>query len=221
VLWFLAAWLAASLAIYRVTVRHFDLVLLHPMRGRADFLVYLTPYEPFFALVKLALAAGFLLALPFFLYQAWAFLESGLKPAERRPLLAFMAGFLLLFLSGAAFSYFLVLPASLRFLLGVAPAGLRPYLSFNSYLTFLIIFVLGFGLIFTLPGFIVLLARFGVVSAAQLSAGRKFFWVAAFLLAAVITPTPDAFTQVLMALPLLLLYEIALFFVRLFRPAQQ
>ncbi|MBU2495628.1 MAG: twin-arginine translocase subunit TatC [Candidatus Omnitrophica bacterium] len=208
-------WLSASILAYWVVSRYFLKILLYPLKGKVEQLVYLTPVEPFFTLIKLALAAGLLLSLPLLLYQAWSFLRPGLHPPERKPVLGFITSFFFLFYGGCAFGYFVVLPPGLKFLLSVAPPGLQPFLSFNSYLTFLLIFILGFGLVFTLPDVILLLGRLGIVRSQFLRRQRRIFIILAFVIAAVITPSPDAFTQTLMALPLVLLYEISIVLVTL------
>lgn len=206
----LLIWLSASILAYWIISRYLLEILLYPLKGKVGQLVYLTPVEPFFTLVKLALVAGLLLSLPLLLYQVWAFLRPGLHPSEYKPVLGFVASFFFLFWGGCAFGYFVVLPPGLKFLLSVAPPGLQPFLSFNSYLTFLLIFILGFGLVFTLPDAVLLLGRLGIVHSQFLRRQRKFFVILAFVIAAVITPSPDAFTQSLMALPLILLYEVSI-----------
>ena len=210
----LLAWLCASILAYWIISRYFLKVLLYPLKGRVGELVYLTPVEPFFTLIKLSVAAGLLISLPLLLYQVWAFLRPGLHSAERKPVLGFIASFFFLFWGGCAFGYFIVLPPGLKFLLSVAPAGLRPFLSFNSYFTFLLVFILGFGLVFTLPGAALLLGRLGIISAQFLRNQRRVFIIAAFIIAAVITP-PDAFTQVMLALPIIVLYEVSIILVGL------
>ncbi len=217
----LLIWLSASILAYWIISRYFLKILLYPLKSRVGELVYLTPVEPFFTLIKLALAAGLLLSLPLLLYQVWAFLRPGLHPAERKPVLGFIASFFFLFWGGCAFGYFIVLPPGLKFLLSVAPAGLHPFLSFNSYLTFLLIFILGFGLVFTLPDAVLLLGRLGVVNSQFLRRQRRIFVILAFIIAAVITPSPDAFTQSLMALPMIILYEISVFLVTLTEKRRQ
>jgi sec-independent protein translocase protein TatC len=212
----LLIWLSASGLAYWLLSRYSLKILLYPFKGRIEHLVYLTPIEPFLALVKLALVAGLILSLPFLLYQVWTFLRPGLYTSERRPVLGFIFIFFLLFFAGCAFCYFLVMPPGLKFLLSLAPPGLEPFITFNSYLTFMLLFVLGFGLIFTLPGIIILLGRLGIVKSSFLRKQRKYFLVLAFVIGAIVTPSPDAFSMVLMAVPLIVLYEISIVLVTLF-----
>ena len=212
----LLIWFSASGLAYWLLSRYSLKILLYPFKGRVEHLVYLTPIEPFLALVKLALVAGLMLSLPFLLYQVWAFLRPGLYHSERRPVLGFIFFFSFLFFAGCAFCYFVVMPPGLKFLLSLAPPGLEPFLTFNSYLTFLLLFVLGFGLIFTLPGIILLLGRLGIVKASFLRKQQKYFLVLAFVIAAIVTPSPDAFSMVLMAVPMIILYEVSVVLVALF-----
>jgi sec-independent protein translocase protein TatC len=121
----------------------------------------------------------------------------------------------LLFSSGAFFCFFVILPFAMTFLLGYRTETLMPMLSVGSYIDFCLKFILAFGAIFELPLVIIFLTRFGIVSPALLSKNRKYAMLVAFIIAAVLTPTPDAFNQILMAVPIIILYEIGILLSRI------
>ncbi|MFN3599294.1 MAG: twin-arginine translocase subunit TatC [Aquificaceae bacterium] len=173
-------------------------------------LITLSPTEPLFILLKISVVFGFILSLPVILYQLWRFVEPALYPNEKRLIVPLTFFSIVLFLLGGAFSYFVALPMALKFLLGIGLSQLQatPFLSVNLYISFLLKMIIGFGIAFELPVVIYLLQRAGVVSEAQLKAFRKYFIVIAFVAGALIAP--DVTTQVLMAIPLILLYEISL-----------
>ncbi len=173
-------------------------------------LITLSPTEPLFILLKISIVFGFIISLPVILYQTWRFVEPALYPNEKRLVLPLTLFSILLFLTGGAFSYFVVLPMALKFLLGIGLSQLQatPFLSVDLYISFLLKMIIGFGIAFELPVIMFLLLRAGVVSEEQLKAFRKYFVVIAFVAGALIAP--DVTTQVLMAIPLILLYEASL-----------
>ncbi len=174
-------------------------------------LVFLAPTEAFLAYVKIALFSGIFLASPLILHQIWAFVSAGLKEEERRTLLFYGPLSFFFFLGGAAFAYFLVLPLGIRFLLQFGSESLQPMLSVGRYISFAGFLLLGFGISFEFPLVIMFLSRLGVVTPQFLRRRRKYAVLLIFVFSAIITP-PDVFTQVLMALPLLLLYEVSIWF---------
>ncbi|MEJ5339509.1 MAG: twin-arginine translocase subunit TatC [Aquificaceae bacterium] len=184
-------------------------------------LVTLSPTEPLFILLKISIVFGFILSLPVILYQLWRFVEPALYPNEKRLVLPLTFFSILLFLLGGAFSYFLALPMALKFLLGIGLSQLQatPFLSVNLYISFLLKMIVGFGIAFELPVVIFLLQRSGLVTEKQLKSFRKYFVVLAFVAGALIAP--DVTTQVLMAVPLILLYEISLLAGKLGRRRQK
>ncbi|MCS7263158.1 MAG: twin-arginine translocase subunit TatC [Aquificaceae bacterium] len=173
-------------------------------------LVTLSPTEPLFILLKISIVFGFVLSSPLIFYQLWRFVEPALYPNEKRLVFPVTFFSLLLFVMGGAFSYFVALPMALKFLLGIGFSQLqaKPFLSVNLYISFLLKMIVGFGIAFELPVVVFLLQRAGVVTEQQLKAFRKYFIVIAFVAGALIAP--DVTTQVLMAIPLILLYEISL-----------
>ncbi|EAX48159.1 Sec-independent protein translocase, TatC subunit [Thermosinus carboxydivorans Nor1] len=188
--------------------------LVHYITAPAGKLYYMNPAEAFFTYLKVSFFAGFLLALPVVLYQMWAFVVPALTKRERQASLILVPASLALFFLGLAFSYFLVLPAGVKFFIGFATEDLQPMFSIGQYLSFVISFLLPFGVIFELPLLIFIMAKFGLISSAYLVAKRKIMLVMAFVVGAVISPTPDVFSQTMVAIPLLLLYEISILVVK-------
>jgi sec-independent protein translocase protein TatC len=167
------------------------------------------------AYVKVGLVSGFAAALPIVFYQLWSFVSPGLYQKERKVALTLVTVSTLLFLMGAAFCYYLVLPWSLKFLVGMSGDLLNPIITVNSYLSFASFLMLAFGLGFEMPVVAYFLGRLGIVSSALLAKGRRYAIVAILIVAAVLTPTPDIFTQLLLGVPMYLLYEVSIIVVRL------
>ncbi|MBO8142145.1 MAG: twin-arginine translocase subunit TatC [Firmicutes bacterium] len=177
-------------------------------------LVFLSPSEAFFARLKLALAGGLVLALPVLLWQILAFISPYLNPRDRRAAMLLIPLAFGLFLLGASFSYLIMLPFALRFLLGFGGAQMQPMLSVSPYVGFVLLLVLPLGLIFELPIVMVFLTRIGVVDPQGLASRRKYVVFLIFIVSALLTPA-DVFSQVLMAIPLLVLFEFSLIVSRL------
>ncbi len=180
-------------------------------------LITLSPTEPLFILIKISLAVGFILASPIILYQMWRFIEPALYSHEKRIFIPLLLGSITLFLLGALFAYFVVLPLALKFLLGLGFSQLlaTPYLSVDMYVSFVLKMVIAFGIAFQMPIVLYVLQKAGVITPEQLSRFRKYFIVVAFLIGAIIAP--DVSTQVLMAIPLIILYEISVLLGKLSR----
>lgn len=181
----------------------------------AGKLYYLSPAEAFFAYMKLAVFAGFLLALPIVLYQAWAFIVPALTRSEKKLALIIVPCSVALFFVGVAFSYFFVLPMALKFFMGFATDSLQPLFSMGQYLSFVLSMLLPFGFVFELPLLLLVLAKLGVISSGFLATKRKLALLIAFVAGGVISPTPDMFGQIMIAIPLLLLYEGSIWMVRM------
>ncbi|RUM45607.1 MAG: twin-arginine translocase subunit TatC [Desulfurobacterium sp.] len=177
-------------------------------------LIFLSPPEAFFTALKVTFFAGILLAFPFVLYQVWKFVEPGLYEHEKRFVLPFMFFSILFFFLGASFAYFVILPFGLRFLLGFMGDLLTPQITVGSYISFVIQMILAFGFVFLLPVVVWLLSKLGVINYGMLEKNRKFAILFIFIIAAVLTP-PDVFSQVMMALPLLGLYELSIWIAKL------
>ena len=162
--------------------------------------------SPFFAPMKLAFFAALMIAMPWLLYQAWAFVAPGLYRREKKLALPLLGSALALFYAGCAFAYFLVLPTVFSFLTKVTPAGVAMMTDISAYLDFVLVLFLAFGLSFELPVALVILALLGWVTPAQLREGRGYAVVGIFVIAAVMTP-PDVVSQLMLAIPMCLLYE--------------
>jgi len=180
-------------------------------------LITLSPTEPLFILIKISLAVGFILASPVILYQMWRFIEPALYSHEKRAFIPLLLGSIILFILGAGFAYFIVLPLALKFLLGLGFSQLMatPYLSVDMYIGFVLKMVIAFGIAFEMPIVLYVLQRAGVITPEQLGQFRKYFIVVAFLIGAIIAP--DVSTQVLMAIPLIALYEVSILLGKLAR----
>ncbi|SMP13932.1 sec-independent protein translocase protein TatC [Desulfurobacterium pacificum] len=172
-------------------------------------LIFLSPPEAFFTALKVSFFAGILIAMPYVLYQLWKFIEPGLYEHEKKFILPFMFFSVMFFFAGAAFAYFVILPFGLRFLLGFMGDLLTPQITVGSYISFVIQMILAFGLVFLLPVIVWLLSKLGVINYRMLEKNRKFAVLIIFIVAAILTP-PDVFSQIMMALPLLALYELSI-----------
>jgi sec-independent protein translocase protein TatC len=177
--------------------------------------------SPFVTPLKLAFYAALFISMPMILYQLWAFVSPGLYKHEKRLARPLLAAALVLFYTGCAFAYFLVLPAAFRFLTAVTPEGVEMMTDITHYLDFVMLMFFAFGLCFEVPVAVVILAAIGVVNLQQLRDGRRYAIVGAFTIAAFITP-PDITSMIMLAVPMCFLYEIGLLAVRwLVKPAAQ
>ena len=177
-------------------------------------LYYLQPAEAFFTYIKIAIFAGFLLALPVVFYQAWKFILPALTVRERTVIGILVPSSVLLFFAGLAFSFFLVLPAALQFFVGFSTENLQPMFTLHQYFDFVLAFILPFGAVFELPLLVIVFAKLGFISSKFLQSKQRIVIFLAFVVGAVISPTPDIFTQSMIAIPLILLYELSYLVVR-------
>jgi sec-independent protein translocase protein TatC len=161
---------------------------------------------PFFVPLKVALMAAFLVALPFILYQLWRFVAPGLYAHEKRLVVPLIIASTLLFFCGMSFAYFVVFPIVFGFITSSAPAGVAVMTDIDKYLSFVLTMFMAFGVTFQVPVAVVLLVRMGVVSVAKLREIRPYIVVASFVVGAIFTP-PDVVSQMMLAVPLWLLYE--------------
>jgi len=200
-----------------------DKILAILKRPFPHSLVFISPQEPFVITLKIALFGGIIIALPMIIYQTWQFVSLALKEKEKRYLLFYGPFSLLLFLSGASFAYFVAIPVGLRFLLSFGGSSLEPMISISKYLSFITVTILTFGIVFELPLVSLFLVRIGIISPQFLAKNRKVAIIAIFVLAAILTPSIDAFTQILLAVPLVILYEVSIWLAKwsLFREAKE
>jgi sec-independent protein translocase protein TatC len=164
----------------------------------------------------LALVSGVLLGSPVIFWQIWKFVAPGLYKYEKRVLLPFSFLSSVCFLGGAAFGYFVVFPPAFRFLLGYSADFLSPMPAVNEYFSLSLRLLIAFGVIFELPILMVFLAKIGIVDVPFLNKNRKYAILINFIIAAILTPTPDIVNQMLMGIPLLVLYEISVVSVWIF-----
>ena len=193
-------------------------ILVRPLRRvmqNGETLIYTGLPEAFFTYLKVSLLSGIMLATPVLLYQFWMFVAPGLYKKERQILIPIVVLSSFFFIGGSLFGYFIVFPWGFKFFLGFATDYIRPLPSMKEYLAFSAKLLLAFGLVFELPLVITFMARLGLVSVPFLKKNRKYAVLLFFAGAAMLTP-PDVVTQVMMALPLMLLYEISILGARIF-----
>ena len=171
--------------------------------------------EGFFTELKLSFMAALFFSMPFILYQLWKFITPGLYIHEKRYMVSFVMLSSLLFFLGAVFAYYLVFPFGFKFFLSYTSESVEAALSLQWYLSFVTRLILGFGIIFELPVFTLFLAKLGIVTADMLRKYRRYAIVLLFVIAAIFTP-PDVITQLMMAGPLIILYEVSIFVAKIF-----
>ena len=188
--------------------------IMHYLTVPVGKLYYMQPAEAFFTYIKIAVVVGFLLALPVIFYHVWRFFLPALTPAERLVLGIVVPVSVILFFLGLAFSFFLVFPAAIMFFKGFGNEELEALFSVNRYFEFVIMFVLPFGFVFELPLVITILGKMGMITSTFLQKYARIVVFLSFVVAAVISPTPDVFTQSMIALPMIVLYGVGYVIVR-------
>ncbi len=202
--------LAAGMAIAGVFYRQLVGFLQEPLTKIGKKLVMTHPMDALNLDLQVALLAGAILASPFILFQVWLFIAPGLYQRERRFVVPFMAATIALFLTGAAFGYFFVLPGAMEILIVKFGHDFTPMITIEEYTGFFLSIILGLGISFEMPILIFFLAMFGIVSPKFLLKNIRYAILAVFLVAAFICPSPDPWTMCLYALPLLGLYLIGI-----------
>jgi len=193
-------------------------ILVHPLitvMETGDTLIFTGLPEAFFTYLKVALLSGIMIAAPMIIYQFWMFVTPGLYEKERRILIPIVFLSSVFFIGGSLFGYFIVFPWGFKFFLGFATETIRPLPSMKEYLSFSAKLLLAFGLVFELPLVLTFLARLGIVSVDFLKKNRKYALLLFFAGAAILTP-PDVVTQIMMAFPLMALYEISIIGAKVF-----
>jgi sec-independent protein translocase protein TatC len=193
-------------------------ILTRPLIGvmqTGDKLIFTGLPEAFFTYLKVAFLSGIILAAPIIFYEFWVFVAPGLYNKEKRLMVPIVFLSTLFFVGGSFFGYFIVFPYGFKFFLGFASEIIQPLPSMREYLSFASKLLLAFGLVFELPLVITFLAKLGMVSVSFLKKNRKYALLLFFVGAAILTP-PDVVTQVMMALPLMVLYEISIVGARIF-----
>ncbi|MGH7197773.1 MAG: twin-arginine translocase subunit TatC [Candidatus Omnitrophota bacterium] len=184
-------------------------ILTGPLRDQNEPLYFFSPADAFIVKLKIALLAGLVLASPIVISQVWLFVAPALHKNEKRAVAPLAALTSVLFLAGAAFSFFTVMPLALNFFIGMKTAFLRPMISVTEYVGFLTMMTLAFGIAFNLPVFVMAFVLTGLWDAKGLGRYQKHAIVLIFILAAVLTPGPDIASQCLLAAPLVLLFELS------------
>ncbi|HEY3433178.1 MAG TPA: twin-arginine translocase subunit TatC [Rhodocyclaceae bacterium] len=191
-------------------------LLAHPMMATlppGTKMIATGVITPFLVPLKVTLLVAFVIALPIVLYQAWAFVAPGLYTHEKKLVLPVIFATTALFLMGMAFCYFFVFNTVFKFISEVSPSSITPAPDIEQYLSFVLTMFVAFGTTFEVPVVVVLLVRFGVVKLEKLKEIRPYAVVGAFVVSAVVTP-PDVTSQIMLALPMCLLYELGLFCAR-------
>ncbi|MFH1190266.1 MAG: twin-arginine translocase subunit TatC [Candidatus Omnitrophota bacterium] len=184
--------------------------LKYPSGGLIERLVYFGPEEAFVLYVRVSLIAGFIAAFPVIMFQLWAFVSPAMGKDFRKSTLLFALFSSLVFISGCAFAYYMLLPAALDFLLKMGQGELEPVISATRYISFVTGFMLACGAVFEMPVLSYFLTKAGVIGARGLRSKFKYAAVLIVIAAAVITPTGDAFNMFLLALPMFALYEVSI-----------
>ncbi len=195
-------------------------VLIYPLvrvMGKGDTLIFTGLPEAFFTYLKVAFLAGLMAASPVMIYQFWMFVAPGLYRKERRLLLPIVFLSTFFFVGGALFGYFYVFPIGFKYFLGFANDKIQALPSMREYLSFSSKLLIAFGLAFELPLVLTAMARMGLVTVGFLKKNRKYAILLIFIASAILTP-PDVVSQILMAFPLIVLYEISIIGARIFSP---
>lgn len=178
-------------------------------------LIALKPTEAFLAYLNVAFTTGIALSMPLLVYQLFRFMAPGLTRNEKRAVLLALPGITLFFLLGVLFCYFVVLPSALDFLLNFGGPVVESTPTVSEFLSFVTQFLLAVGLAFETPIIVLLLARLGVATPPRLRRFRRWAYILSFVIAAIITPTPDPVNQIIVAVPIILLYELGIIFARI------
>jgi sec-independent protein translocase protein TatC len=219
-IWSLAALAVTTVVAFVFYQVWFD-IAVWPVRGRGDCppqagvpeemklcLQAITPTELVFSYFMVTLVVGLIAAMPVIAYQAWAYIAPGLTRQERRYVLALVPGVTLSFIAGVAFAYLALMPAALGFLFGFGGGEVEIKSTVASYISFTTRLLIAIGLVFQLPVVLFFLAKVHLINPKMLGSIRRYVIVAAFILAAIVTPTPDPFNQLLVVVPILVLYEV-------------
>jgi sec-independent protein translocase protein TatC len=188
--------------------------------GLTEKLVYLNPVDPFNLYLKIAAMAGLFVTSPFVLYQVWMFISPGLYRNEKRYVMPFMASTIALFTAGGYFGYRIVYPRALDFLIGFG-SQFQPMITISEYTSLFLSIILGMGLIFEMPILIFFLALMGIVSAGFMLKNFRYAILLIFIVAAIVTPTPDILSMCIFAAPMVALYGISIGIAWMVHPKQR
>jgi sec-independent protein translocase protein TatC len=183
--------------------------------ARPHTLIAFKPTEVFVSYIKVAFITGIAMAMPLLVYQLFRFLAPGLTKTERRWILVSLPAVSGFFIAGVLFCYFIVLPSALNFLLNFGSSEIVSSPTISEFLSFVTNFLLAVGIAFETPVIVFLLSKLGIATPKRLSRFRRWFYVLAFVIAAIITPTPDPVNQTIVAIPIIVLYELGILFARI------
>ena len=179
-------------------------------------LVFLTPSEGFVTHIKISIVTGAIIAFPMLLYQIWAFVGPALTITEKKYTYIFLPLIVIFFIGGVAMGTFLVLPTGVGFLINFSTIELQPMLAVGNYFSFALTVIVSCGVVFELPLVALLLGKLGLIDSVMLVRYRKYSILCAFIISAVITPSVDMCTQILVAGPIILLYEVSIILLKVF-----
>ncbi|MFP4472990.1 MAG: twin-arginine translocase subunit TatC [Candidatus Omnitrophota bacterium] len=204
----------STLAVFVVLAfsRGHDLIRIarRPAQGLIEQLIFISPGEAFSAYIKTAVLSGFILSFPFMLYHLWAFVSPAVEREKHKTVILWISMALVFFVGGLLFSYYVALPAALKFLIGFGENIAAANITVNKYISFFGMLMMAGGAVFEIPIIIGLLADIGLVTPAVLKKNRRFAILIILIVAAVITPTQDVINLLIFSLPMMLLYELGI-----------
>lgn len=203
-----------SILLFSVIAYIFSDKVLDFLTKSVDNIYFTAPTEAFAVRIKISLIAGLILSFPVVFYQLWQFVVPGLMDKEAKMVIPAVIFATFFFVGGAVFCFYLVLPVGIKFLLSFQTDKLKPWLSVKDYISFISWMILAFGLVFQLPIVSYFLGKVGIITHQTLSKGRKYAIVIILILAAALTPSPDVFSQLMLAVPLYFLYEVSIILVK-------
>jgi len=185
-------------------------ILKAPSSGVIGKLVFFNPQEAFLIHIKIAFFMGLAISVPMILYQLWAFISPAIEYKTKKQGLLFFVSSVGAFIGGASFGFLVLLPAAFKFLLSFSGDNLEPVISASSYISFVLGLTLGCGLVFEMPVLSYLLSKIGIINYRFLRRVWKYAVIIIFIVAAIVTPTPDVFNMTIVAIPMLFLYELSI-----------
>lgn len=185
-------------------------ILKWPAKGTIGRLAFFSPQEAFLIYMRIALLSGLIVSMPIILYQLWAFIAPAIEERLKKRATLFILFCFTAFITGIFFAYFILIPPALKFLLSFGKEQLEPVISAGKYISFVVSLILASGVVFQMPVLSLVLSRLGIITPQILRKKYKYAIVIIFIVAAIITPTPDAFNMLILALPMLFLYEVSI-----------
>lgn len=213
--------LIATTVVFSLFREQLFLLAVAPLKELNLPLIYISPTEAFFTKVKICIIGGVMVSLPVVMWQVWSFVMPALRVQERRLVYTLLPSSIILFAGGVLFAYYTVFRLAARFLLVTTGQGLQAMITVSKYVSFLLSFLLPFGFVFELPLVVLLLTRLGLVTPSFLAKNRKYAILCTFIIAAALTPGPDIVSQMLMAAPMLVLYEVSVLISRLVKAKKE